>query len=125
MYATANRYKDRMKTKDKPVVNKLYGASKSIKGLTILNKEALRWVGIGDGRPQGIACLLQGGLQLRFPVRSDGELSKVIPSQLEASGATRECKEPIFKEGEGRVGSNMYNHASISTLLLKQVLRPK
>ena len=29
------------KVKSKPVVDKLYGASKSIKGLTILDKEAL------------------------------------------------------------------------------------
>ena len=105
------------KVKSKPVVDKLYGASKSIKGLTILDKEALRWVGVGDGRPQGIAGLLQGGLQPGLPVGSDGKLSKVVASQLEASSATGECKEPVFEEGEGRVGSNMDNHAPISTLL--------
>ena len=105
------------KVKGEPVVDKLYGASKSIKGLTILDQEALRWVGVSDGRPQGIAGLLQGGLQLRLPVGSDGELSKVVASQLEAGGAAGECKEPVFEEGEGRVGSNMNNHAPISTLL--------
>ena len=113
------------KVKSKPIVNKLYGASKSIKGLTILDKEALRWVGVGDGRPQGIAGLLQGGLQLGLPVGSDGELSKVVTSKLEAGSAARECKKSVFKEGEGRVSSNMDNNAPISSLLFKQVSRLK
>ena len=49
-YKTLKRYKDPMKRKAKykPVVYKLNGPSKSIKGLTILDEEALGWVGVSD-----------------------------------------------------------------------------
>ena len=107
----------RRNRKGKPVINKLYGASKSIKGLTILDKEALRWVGVSDGRPQGIAGLLQGGLQLVLPVGGDGKLGEVVAGQLEASGATGERKDPVFEEGDGGVGSDMDNHTAIPTFL--------
>ena len=107
----------KIKAESKPVVDKLNGPSKSIKGLPVLDEEAFGWVGVSDRGPQSVAGLLQGRLQLRLPVRCDCELCKVVPSRLEASGAAGKRKEPIFEEREGRVSSNMNNNASISTLL--------